>query len=287
MDRRAFLIGGAAALAAPRWASAQEVRVDKNLEYGDANGYKLQLDLYRPAGPGPHPVIALVHGGGWIGGHRSGYEEYARVCVSRGYAAAAVGYRLGPQYPYPAAFDDCQRAIRWLRANSKQYDLDPKRVAALGGSAGGHLVALIGVRGKTRDNSDKALAKYSSRPDAVVPVYGCFELIRMWDIEMAHKPMTAWLGGPPWEHKKTYHDTSPTELVTRKTPPMLLIHGDADKVNPLEQSQLMFEALRKKDVPCELLVIPGAGHGWAQSSDFAKKADAATFTFLEKHLPKR
>ena len=110
--------------------------------------------------------------------------------------------------------------------------------------------------------------------------------LRFTRYTMAHKPMTAWLGGPPWEHKKTYHDASPTELVTKMTPPMLLIHGDADKVNPLEQSQLMFDALRAKDVPCELLVLPGAGHGWAQTSEHAKKADAATLAFLAKHMPK-
>jgi acetyl esterase/lipase len=257
--------------------------VERDIVYGEPDGYKLLMDIYRPDGPGPHPAVVLMHGGGWIGGSKAGYQVMAPMLARNGFAACAINYRLAPRFPYPAAFDDCQRAIRWVRAHGKEYDINPKRVGALGDSAGGHLVGLIGVR-DTRDNSDRTLSRYTSRPDAVVGNYGAYELVRMWKIEMAHRPLTDWLGGAPEGREKIYKETSPVSMVTRKSPPFLVIHGDKDMVNPVEQSYLFHDALRAKGVDSTLLIIPGGGHGWAPDSPQGRQAEAATLEFLNKHL---
>ncbi len=285
MKRRDFLIGSAGLLLAADRACG-EPRVVRDVVYGEPGGHRLLMDIYRPETPGPHPAVVLVHGGGWLGGSKAGHQGTGMLLARHGYVACAINYRLAPQYPYPAAFDDCQRAVRWVRAHAGEYGIDPKRVGAMGDSAGGHLVALIGVR-HTRDNSDRELSRFRSRPDVVVAYYGAFELVRMWDIEMAHRPLTAWLGGPPDQHAKVYREASPVAMVTRKSPPFLILHGNRDMVNPLEQSELLHAALRKKGVTSEMVVLDGAGHGWALDSPHGKQAEKAVLTFLDRHLRRK
>jgi acetyl esterase/lipase len=287
MNRRTLLLAmGALSLGPFRSVTAAESTVDRDVLYGEPGGTPIRMDIYRPEGRGPHPAVILVHGGGWIGGSKAGHQATGMMLARHGYVACAIDYRLAPQFPYPAAFDDCQRAVRWVRAHARQYDVDPKRVGALGDSAGGHLVGLMGVR-KTRDNSDPALARFSSRPDAVVAWYGAFELVRMWDIEQAHRPLTDWLGGGPQGREAVYAETSPVTGVPRTAPPFLLLHGNADRVNPEEQSHLMHAALRRKGVESTLVIIDGAGHGWAPESAQGRQAEAATLAFLDTHLRKR
>lgn len=285
MDRRCFLLAAAgAALTSPLRPALAETTVVRDVVYSRPDGKPLLMDLYRPDAPGPHPAVLLVHGGGWLGGSKEGYAEFGPMLARNGYVACAINYRLAPEYPYPAAFDDCQLAIRWIRAHAAEFDINPKRVGALGDSAGGHLVALIGVRGKTRDNTDPALARYRSLPDAVVANYGAHELVRMWKIEQAHRPLTAWLGGPPEEHVKVYAEASPVSMVTRRAAPFLILHGDQDRVNPIEQSELLQKALEAKGADSTYIVIEGGGHGWALASPQGRKAEAATLAFLDKHL---
>ena len=284
MKRREMLFG-LVALAAARVAVA-EARVERDVVYSEGDGEKLLMDVYHGDGPGPHPAVLLVHGGGWLGGTKEGYNAMGPRLAAHGFTACSINYRLAPKYPYPAAMDDCHHAIRWLRANAKRFDIDPEHVGALGDSAGGHLVALIGVR-DARPGTDRELSKYRSRPDAVVSNYGAHELVRMWQIEQAHKPLTEWLGGPPEQFAKVYREASPVAMADRKAPPFLIIHGDQDKVNPPEQSDLLQAALVKQKVDSTRLVIPGAGHGWALDSEQGRMAEAATLEFLDKHLKRR
>jgi acetyl esterase/lipase len=285
INRRTFLYT-AGALALTGLPSRAETLVAKDVVYGDPGGEKLLMDVYRPEGPGPHPAVLLVHGGGWLGGSKAGHQWSGQMLARNGYVACAINYRLAPKHPYPAAFDDCQRAVRWIRAHAAEYGIDPDRVGAMGDSAGGHLVALIGVR-DTRDNSDRALARFSSRPEAVVAYYGAFELVRMWQIEMAHRPLTAWLGGPPEGREKLYAEASPVSMVTKQAPPFLILHGDSDRVNPEEQSHLLHQALRRHGRESTLLILKGAGHGWAPDSEYGREAETAVLRFLGLHLKKR
>jgi acetyl esterase/lipase len=280
--RRTFLLGSLAAAGLSRPSRAEDT-VRRDIVYGEPGGHRLLLDLYLPGQPGPHPVVVLVHGGGWLQGSKEGYRQIGPMLAAHGYAGCAINYRLAPEFPYPAAMDDCQRAVRWVRAHGAEYGIDGKRVAAMGDSAGGHLVALIGVR-DTRDNSDKALSRFRSRPDCVVANYGAHELVRMWKIEQAHKPLTAWLGGAPEGHQQVYAEASPVAMADRKAPPFLIVHGDKDAVNPYEQSVLLHEALQRKKRDTTLITVREGGHGWSIQSPQGKQAWEATFAFLDKHL---
>jgi acetyl esterase/lipase len=161
--------------AAETASNTGSVSVRENVRYALVNGQPLLLDVYQPAGhiSGPRPAVVLIHGGGWTSLDKSTMRGMAPLLARSGFAAFSVDYRLlqGSENRWPAQLDDVQRAVRWLRANAAEYDVNPDRIGAFGHSAGGQLAALLGME-ETRDNSDPALAKYSSRVRAVVDVSG-------------------------------------------------------------------------------------------------------------------
>lgn len=151
------------------------VSVDENVPYASVNGSELCLDIYQPAGPATqmHPAVVLIHGGGWTNLNKSTMRGMGQFLARAGFVAFSVNYRLfdGAENRWPAQLDDVQRAVRWVRANAARYGVNPERIGAFGHSAGAQLAALLGME-QTRDNSDPALAKYSSKVQAVVDVSG-------------------------------------------------------------------------------------------------------------------
>ena len=125
-----------------------DVLFERQIEFSNAADQHLQLNLARPKNvSGDLPAILCIHGGGFRAGTRESYDKLCVTLATRGYVAATLTYRLAPAHPFPAAVIDCKVAVRWLRANAEKYRLDPKRFAAWGSSAGGHLVAVLGTSG--------------------------------------------------------------------------------------------------------------------------------------------
>src|SRR5947209_12678438 len=135
----------AAPAAAQRPPLPEGTKVEKDLSYGP-NGERNTLDLYLPPSERPLPLIIWVHGGGWQNGSKAGGGPALRM-AGRGYAVASINYRLSGMATFPAQIEDVKAAVRFLRANARKYNLDPDRFGAWGGSAGGHLVALLGTSG--------------------------------------------------------------------------------------------------------------------------------------------
>lgn len=255
-----------------------------DVSYGRAGRQVLLLDVYRPRTPGPHPAVVLIHGGGWSGGDKSGYRGLGRLLALCGYVTFSINYRVAPEHPYPAALDDCQRAVRWIRANSAAYDIDPNRIGAVGHSSGGHLAALLGVR-DTRANGEADLARYSSRAQAVVSIYGAYDLEQLWSRTPAlRKTLAGWLGGAPDRRSSEYRDASPRLLVDSRSSPFLMVHGSRDRVMPVEQARVMHQALRAAGVESRLLVLPGQAHGWATLSPSGWSTYAALLGFFRDRL---
>ena len=117
----------------------------ENLTYARPEGIELQLDLYRPESNRICPAVIIVHGGGWVAGDRTMERSFARHLAARGYAAATVSYRLGEPGRFPHAILDLRTAVRWLRAHASEFQLNPARIGAIGGSAGGTLAAFLGA----------------------------------------------------------------------------------------------------------------------------------------------
>jgi acetyl esterase/lipase len=242
--------------------------------------------------PTPRPLVVCIHGGGWAGGDKRVYAWLAEALAQRGYAAASVTYRFAPANRAPAQMDDVQRAVRWLRKNAAKYGIDPERVGAIGGSAGGHLTAYLALA-DTRDNTDPELAAYSSRVQCAVDCYGPVDLEAM--MTSASAPIVqGFIGKPLQGNEEAYRNASPHYLVKQRPPPFLIIHGTLDVGTargqvPIEQSENFFQKLRRAGGDAELLKLDGAGHGFTHggTNKYADQALAASASFFDKHLMKK
>ncbi len=243
----------------PLVSSAVRAVTHKDIEYGQAAGVSLRLDAFVPDGPGPHPAVILVHGGGWTGGDKDGGRNQGYMMplhaplTAAGFAWFSINYRLAPAHRHPAAVEDVETAIRWVKAHAAEYRVDPRRLALSGESAGGHLVALAAVR-----------ADASTRVAAVAPIYGVFDLAAEAQRRQGLIPsFNKLLGRDVLDDTmlKLMHDASPIHFVRPGLPPFLLMHGDADQTVAYQQSLDMQARLRAAGVPCELITVKGGPHG--------------------------
>lgn len=250
------------------------------------------LDLFVPKSAAPVPLVIWVHGGAWSGGSKDGNNP-ALPLLADGYAVAAVNYRLSQHAVFPAQIEDCKAAVRLLRANAKKYNLNPDRFGVWGSSAGGHLVALLGTSGGAKELEGKVgdHPDVSSKVQCVVDFYGPTDLTKMAaqsganskiDHDSPKSPESRLVGGPIQENKDKAAKANPLTYVTKGAPPFLILHGDADPLVPLAQSELLHDALKKAGVASELVVVKGGGHGGA---GFASAENRDTIAkFFEKHL---
>ena len=230
------------------------------------NGHERQkLDLYLPEVPdkNPRPVLVRIHGGAWRHGDKSAQQGVAGY-VKQGYIGVAINYRFSQQAIFPAQIEDCKAAIRWLRAHAEEFGIDPERIGVVGSSAGGHLAALLGTTGDSQQFNVGENLDFSSTVCAVVDNFGPTDLIevsRTPGFENRMSMVTQLLGGTVTEKPELAAQANPITFITPEDPPFLIIHGDADPIVPLNQSELLHAALEKAGVPSELHIIPGGMHG--------------------------
>jgi len=271
--------------------SMPDVRVLRDLEYVPGGHERNRLDLYLPkqAGgesrtPDKLPLIIWVHGGAWRAGSKKNCP--AIRFLRKGYAVASINYRLSQHAIFPAQIEDCKAAVRWLRANKDKYALDPKRIGVWGSSAGGHLVALLGTTGDVKKFDKGKNLNVSSRVQAVCDYFGPtdFTQISRFPSRIRHdapdSPESKLLGVPVQESKKAAQRANPITYVTKDDPPFLIVHGDKDQSVPHNQSQLLYEALKKADAQVKLHTVKGAGHGRFNSPEVDRMVD----DFFDKHL---
>jgi acetyl esterase/lipase len=258
---------------------------EKTVVYGRTAHGDLQMDLYLPETElAVRPGVLFIHGGGWEGGNRCQFAWHARDLAQRGFVTASASYRLSGVAVYPAALDDCQRAVRWLRKHAGELGLDPAHLGAVGSSAGGHLAACLGVRG-TRDDGDAELRGIDSRAQCVVDVHGVHDLPAM-DGHPTAAYCGRFLGGGLSETPEGWTEASPIRFVDRESAPMLLIHDPADDTVPYEQSARLAEALIKAARPVEFMPTPGSGHGFVYNPDdpWTRRVWPAAVAWLNRFL---
>ena len=258
--------------------------LERDLVYATVDGHDLTLDLYRPGTSGLHPAIVFVHGGGWSSGDKATFADYALFFAERGYVGISVNYRLAPEHPFPAAVEDTKAAVRWLREDAEKYGVDPDRIGAMGSSAGGHLVAMLGVTdpsdGLEGSSGDLAL---SSRVQAVVDYFGPSDLSLVGNLP--DPAILAFIGGMCGEQQARCQAASPVTYVSPDDPPFLIVHGTADLRVPFSQSVVLRDALARAGVEATLLALEGAGHGlWPIDSAYGTRALTAALGFFDRHL---
>ncbi|MCW3098992.1 MAG: Esterase/lipase [Chthonomonadaceae bacterium] len=268
-------------------AMAGEVKVEKDVLYGTVDATKLFLDAYTPDdAAGKHPGIVLIHGGGFIGGDKGFYTPMAKHLASKGYVVFSLNYRLAPKNRYPAAVDDVQRAVRWLRAHADTYHLDPDHIGALGDSAGGYLVTMLGTR-ETRDNSAAELSKFSSKVQCVVDLYGPSDFTIPASASGVGPQgiflLTQFFGKPPEQALDLYKDGSPIVYVAKDSAPFLIVHGTTDPLVPVDQSRRLHDALKMAGVPVTLIELYKYNHGFLNPANPGQTGLLAD-DFLDRNL---
>jgi acetyl esterase/lipase len=267
----------------------KSVRMLKDVSYLGADRSE-KLDFYLPedGGKSRRPAVLIVHGGGWHGGDKAAAREQniGNTLAGAGYVCASINYRLSVKSDalatrlrdvWPHNLHDCKRAVQFLRTHAEEYRIDSSHIGAIGGSAGGHLVAMLAFT----DDSDglepagpyKAL---SSRVQAVVPMYGVHDVVRR---ALARGSVLSEFDA------ELCRQASPVTYITADDPPALILHGTADSIVSVKQSTLLHARLKSSYVPAGLIVLEGAPHSFhlqPEQRDLRKKV----ISFFDQHLKK-
>lgn len=219
----------------------------------------MRLDLLRPMSEEPVPLIVWIEGGAWKNLNKSFALPELQYLAEAGYAVASVEYRQSNEGKFPAGLKDVQAAIRYLVQEAERFRLRMDKIGLMGRSAGGNLATLIAA----------SAAKDQASPQicGVVSMYAISDFTQYYEVmeERRRKEflqnIEAYLGGKPSEKKAAAKKASPALQVCPGMAPHLLLQGTNDPIVPPEQTRILYEALLSREVPVELYMLEGAGHG--------------------------
>lgn len=255
----------------------------EDVVYGRKFGVALTLDVIQPAKPNGFGIISIVSGG-WKSNHDSinpkGYAPY----LDRGYTVFAVCHGCQPKFAIPEIAEDLHRAVRFIRHNAAKWSVNPDRLGVTGGSAGGHLSLTIGTKGGPgKPDAKDAIDRESSAVQAVACFYPPTDFLNYGGpgedgvgAGLLKDLKAAFASGPdtPEGRQQLGKEISPIYFITAQMPPTLIIHGDADKRVPIQQSETFVQRATEAGATAKLIVKPGAAHGWPnQAPDMAVLAD--------------
>ncbi len=248
-----------------------------------------RLDVYLPLTTGSTPVVVFIHGGGWRGGSKSHIPAFLASAVREGWlAVVSVEYRFTDVASHPAQVNDCLRAIRFVRHKAREWHMDPARIGVTGGSAGGHLSLWVALHDDAAaPGAEDSVARESSRVSCVVSFAGPTDWSLLANLEHKHPAYRQLLGyepGTPAADMEAARKTSvsPITYVSADDPPVLLVHGSADDIVPIQHARNLYAHLQAAHVEAALFVVEGANHGVARAGD----ADAVlrARAFFRTHL---
>jgi acetyl esterase/lipase len=268
----------------PQPTPFEGVLVQRAVPYVMRDGLPLLMDVYlppqsaspgSPPGGGAFPAVMLIHGGGFRLGDRTDIRGVGVFLAMNGYVCFSIDYRLAPRFPYPAAVQDAQSALAYMRAHAALFQVDPTRIAAMGGSAGGTIAASVGAlsgRGRT-----------GIQVGAVVSWSGALDLLRVGQERPAAIPtVTGYASGDPSAtlaaDQAQLRTASPIDQVKPGAPPMFIANS-ARELMPFDQAQAMVAKLHTAGVVGELFTAPG-GH----SFDYTRSAEPPSLRFLDQYV---
>ncbi|MDZ4288240.1 MAG: alpha/beta hydrolase [Prosthecobacter sp.] len=264
------------------FAQEAAVKIEKEVAYLP-EGRKEKADLYLPKEDGKkHPGVLIIHGGGWTGGKKDAAREIniGTTLAGHGYVCLSIDYQLddksSPTICWPQNLHDCKTAVRWLRANAERLHLDVEHIGVIGGSAGGHLSAMVGVTGP-ESGLDPAgpYGEQSCRVQCVVDLYGPADLENWKDIAALRQGRAA--------APELYKQFSVITHLDKSDPPFLILHGTADKTVEVAQSESLAKALTKLGIENHLEIVEGAPHSFHLQPK-QKDLRPLTLAFFDKHL---
>ncbi len=270
-----------------------EVNIIKDLSYAKGDNPRQQLDLFLPkideGNQKTLPVIVYIHGGAWRSGEKSrGYNKLRKFVSAGQYAGVTINYRLSQEAKWPAQLHDCKAAIRWIRANAKKYNLDPNKIAVWGSSAGGHLVAMLGVTSKVAVDLEGKVGPHTDQKSdvtCVVNFFGPSDFLKMNDFpsridhDSPRSPESQLIGGAIQENKEKVATANPLTYISSQAAPSLIVHGTKDPLVPFNQSEILYKKLKAHKVEVELHAVKDGGHGFRD-----REVNRKVAAFIKTHL---
>ena len=254
-------------------AVPESIEVQKDIVYKQVDSTSLQLDIYKLKNLSEAaPVLIFIHGGAWAKGERSDYLPYLLDYAQKGYVTITVSYRLSGAAHFPAAVQDVQSAVQWIREHSAAHMINPEKIALIGGSAGGHLAMMVAY---ADENPDRKV-------QAVVNLYGPTDLTT--EYARNRDECLNFLGKSYQERPDLYQAASPQTYISRDDPPTLIFHGTIDSLVPVSQSDSLHQWLDRAGVPNEYHRLKG----WPHTMDLSTKVnDYCQYymdTFFKRYL---
>lgn len=246
----------------------ENVMATRNIEYKNSGGKILQADIYHPFTFGQkYPGIILVHGGGWISGSKENERFLAQELASRGYVVMAINYSLSDDAKYPAAVEDIEDALKFLKKHHKEFLLNKRKIAIGGNSAGAQLATLVGVKNKIQ---------------AIVNIDGIVSFIHPESEEGTYAAY--WLGATKSQSFQIWKEASPLEYVNKKTPPTLFINSSQPRFHAGRDD--MIRKLEQYNIPTEFHEIKDSPHSFWLVQPWFDETLKYTVEFLDKVLKK-
>jgi len=253
--------------------------------YGTGGGRDLHLDLFLPdASTRNGAGIVFMHGGGWSGGTRTQYHPQSRHFAEKGYVCACIEYRFSGEAIFPAAIEDSKCAVRWMRAKAEQFGLDEERICVSGGSAGGHLAAMVALTDVGAFEGEGGWANHSSAANLAVLFNPACDFTRMVDGSFAVDALEQFVGSSFAEAPERFAEASPITYVSASAPPTLALHGTADVTVPFDDSENLVARLWECGAEAELFTADGAPHGFFNTEPWYTPTVEAMESFLKEHF---
>ena len=239
-----------------RGIAIKEVRIERGIIFASPDRVDLKLNIYRPPLSGKYPALIIIYGGAWRGGTPNSYETYSSYMAAQGYSVIAIDYRHAPKYKFPAQLEDVQVALRYIQDRADDFEVETKRMAIMGRSAGGHLATL-------------AAYQQNAFPfRAVVSYYGAVNLTEGYYDPPVPNPIDTrtvlknFLGGTPQEFPELYQQASPINYPRSNLPPSLLVYAGRDHLVQAKFGRQLYNKLKSTDNSAVWLEIPWAEHAF-------------------------
>ena len=269
----------------------EKIKSIVNVTYSQPVSYfrkniKLEMDILKPNREGKYPTVLFVPGGSFAHSYKENYLQQRLEIAKAGYVVASMEYRTIPDGVFPQSLEDVKAAIRFLKANADEYGIDKGKIALMGESAGGYLVAMAGVTSGIADYDKGDNLSENSDVQAVVDIYGVTDFgevdFEIEDIDECYKAtfmsVKFWLN----DVRNNVESTNPISYISQKTPPFLLMHGDADTLVLPNQTEMLHKALIEKGVDSKRYIVPGAGH--SDEYWFQPEVTELIIAFLNKKI---
>ena len=243
------------------------IEIIRNHVFFEEDDLRLRLDIYRPrSSKKKRPVLLQIHGGAWISGSKQQAAFLMTHMAAQGWVCFSVGYRFSPDIKFPQHLIDIKRALKWIRNHADEFGIDTDFIISTGGSAGGHLAALMALT-PNESEFQPGFEQEDTRIQGCVPVYGVFDFSTPFSKKTPYpskaKVLKMVCGGTPETEPECYQQITPANWVSKKTPPFLLLQGETDALISVQETHAFWHALQSKNrCHSALLTLPLIEHAF-------------------------